>query len=248
MFITPFVTRRIHATMQELTLRQAIDLCQIPAHLNELGTSRALEAIVAESNLPLKDWTVQERIAALGHYITAQEQGDWRLTEDAMFSDYLIEQDYPAEPYRFDDLEIVPLTGEYAEAVERAQNSQTGDWIMSAMAACIRTPDDAWDGTADEFVQTNREQLFRLPESEFAHLLHHFEAAQQHLAHDVEIGFDADGIVLKGGAGLSPVRFRFIEIVSEAVQELWRSVDEPSASHFHTAGLGLGDGVELACE
>ena len=45
MFIADFVTQRIKAKMQELTLQQAIDLCQIPDSLNEQGISRALQFI-----------------------------------------------------------------------------------------------------------------------------------------------------------------------------------------------------------
>ena len=78
MFIADFVTRRIKSQMQELTLQQAIDLCQVPDSFNEQGISRALQFIVKETNLPLDKWTVQERIVALFHYITAQEKGDWQ--------------------------------------------------------------------------------------------------------------------------------------------------------------------------
>jgi|GEM_PF-5333764 len=45
MFISDFVTRRIKSQMQELTLQQAIDLCQVPDSFNEQGISRALQFI-----------------------------------------------------------------------------------------------------------------------------------------------------------------------------------------------------------
>lgn len=112
MFINDFVTKRISAKMQELTLRQAIDLCEIPTNMNELGISRALQFIVTETNLPLEKWTAQERIAAICHYLTAQEQGDFVVVNGAYLSDYMIERDYPEQPYTFDngELMIVPLS------------------------------------------------------------------------------------------------------------------------------------------
>lgn len=122
MFINDFVTKRINAKMRELTLRQAIDLCEIPDEFNELGISRALEAVITETTLPLSEWTIQERIAALIHYITAQERGDWQVADGVNVSDYLIDSDYPLSNYLFDDFEIIPLTAKYVEAIEPSKS------------------------------------------------------------------------------------------------------------------------------
>lgn len=239
MFINDFVTKRIHAKMQELTLRQAIDLCEIPEHLNELGISRALAAVVAETNLPLSQWTAQERLAAICHYLTAQEQGDFEVVAGAKLSDYVLHQDYPETPYQFDDLTIVPLTGEYLEAVERAcqGKGKCGDWVVGAMAASIRS-NEPFDGSVDEFVQENITRLLVLPESEFTRLCHHFLAAQAHLAHGFELTFTESGIAVlpqTGGDGLPSVQFRFDEIIGETTLALWRKSDEFGANDFNQA-------------
>lgn len=241
MFIMPFTTKRINAKMRELTMREAIDLCAIPDHLQELGISRALQAVVAETNLPLEQWTVQERMAAVGHYITAQEEGDWALLDGVSYAQCLLEQDYPEQPYRFEQadgamMEIVPLTGEYAEACERAvvglnaeHFAAAGNWVMAAMAATVRLAGSEWDGTADEFVQENIKRLQELPESAFAELHNHFQAAWQQMAHGFHLAFDADGLfalarVQEGGAGLVPVRFQFIACIGSATAALWRPI------------------------
>ena len=230
MFINDFVTKRITAKMQELTLRQAIDLCEIPRSMNELGISRALQSIVIETNVPLSQWTAQERIAAICHYLTAQEQGNWEVADGAYLSDYMIECDYPEESYKIDDnLIVVPLTGEYLEAIERAclTKKAHGDWFVGAMAASIRG--DEFDGSADEFVQENIMRLLELPESEFTRLCGHFMQAQRHLAHGFELTFTADGVAVlpqTGGDGLPSVQFQFDEIVSETTLALWRKPDE----------------------
>lgn len=234
MLIMPFVTRRIKAQMQELSLRDAIDLCKIPESLNEYGTSRALQAIVAETNLPLHEWTVQERMAALCHYITAQEAGDWQVSDNGKLSDYLIDEDYPESPYQFDDLEIVPLTGEYAEAVEMAVQElpEGGKWVIGAMAATIRSREEEWNGGAAEFVRENIQRLLDLPESSFNDLLSHFQAAQHQLRHGFDLAYTQDGIAAKGGAGQPPVRFHFTALLGQPTLDLWRIPDGNGADHI----------------
>lgn len=224
MFIDDFVTKRIRARMQELTLRQAIELCQIPDQLNELGISRALSMIVIETNLPLDEWTAQERIAAICHYIIAQESGDWCIAQNAMMSDYVMPQDYPNEVYSFDDLQIVPLTGAYLEAIERIKHQTRGDWLLAAMAASIINPAEPWHGSPDEFVRKNIEQLKDLSESDFLLLLGYFQAAQNHLKHLVEIEFSQEGLVVlpqKGGDELPSIQFRFDTIMGQTTRQLW---------------------------
>jgi len=198
---------------------------------------------VKETNLPLDKWTVQERIVALFHYITAQEKGDWQLVDNGSVTDYLIEQDYPETPYIFQDdgdlFHIVPLTGEYVEAIERATDSTRGKWILAAMAATIRAENDDFDGIPDERISENMTRLLALPESVFNRFLAHFQAAQIHLAHCVNIDFHDDGIILlpKGGTGLPPVRFQFDEVLEQPTITLWRKPYEFSANNLLTTQI-----------
>lgn len=239
MFIQPFITKRINAQMQELTIQGAIALCEIPPHLNELGISRALEKIINQTNLPLKEWTVQERVLAIAHYLTAQEQGDFYITEQSKLSDFYLDQDYQETPYYFDDLEIVPLTAKYAESIERAiisMNIQNA-WTIGAMAATIRQKGDKWQGSADEFIHENIQRILNLPESEFLELLNHFQAAQEHLKHGVEILYTNDGIAMlsqKGDTSVELVKFRFDTLINETTATLFRKPENISTNNRDT--------------
>lgn len=243
MFIQPFITRRIRAKMKELTLKDVIDLCEIPVHLNELGTSAALEKIIKETSLPLSEWTAQERIVALGHYLTAQEQGDFYITDESKLSDFYLESDYPENTYQFNELEIVPITAEYLEAIERviiSMNIQNA-WLIGAMAATIRQKGDEWNGTPDEFIQENIQRLLTLPESEFLNLVEHFYKAQEALAHGIEIAF-LDGIVAVSQKGEKTnrelVKFCFDALISEEAKRLFRRNESPNTHHQLTPEIG----------
>lgn len=155
----------------------------------------------------------------------------------------MIEQDYPETPYIFQDdgdlFHIVPLTGEYVEAIERATDSTRGKWILAAMAATIRAENDDFNGIPDERISENMTRLLALPESVFNRFLAHFQAAQIHLTHCVNIDFHDDGIILlpKGGTGLLPVRFQFDEVLGQPTIALWRKPDEFSANNLLTTQI-----------
>lgn len=233
MFIPPFCTKRIRAEMKELTLGQAIELCEIPEGLNELGISRALGAVVAETSLPLGEWTVQERLAAVCHYLTARHGGDWEVSDGIMLSRYLLDKDYPDKPYSIDDeLEIVPLTGGYAEACERATVGQNaGARLLAVMAASIRNKggEEAFDGTPDEFVQENISRLKALPQSAFDDLYRHFQTAfSVDLKHIFEMVVTDDGLAVlpqtdgESEDGINAVMFPVDTFIGSAVAALWR--------------------------
>lgn len=236
MFIQPFITRRIRAKMKELTLKDVIELCEIPVHLNELGTSAALEKIIEETSLPLSEWTAQERIVALSHYLVAQENGDFAVTEQSQLSDFYLESDYPENTYQFNELEIVPITADYLEAIERAvlAYEMPNAWLIGAMAASIKEQGDEWNGTPDEFVQENIKRLLTLPESEFLNLVEHFYTAQEALAHGIEIAF-LDGIVAVSQKGEKTnrelVKFCFDTLISEEAKRLFRRNESPNTHH-----------------
>lgn len=233
--------------MKPLSLRAAIELCEIPDHMNEYGVGKALREIITETNIPLDKYTVQERYAAICHYITAQEQGDWEIAEIAdkgkiFYSDYpLVNIDYPEDDvYRFtlsdeeetEEYIIVPLTGEYIEAAERYIMSKAryggnkrGDWVVGAMAAQIRLASEPeWDGVPDELVAKNYERLLDLPEIIFNALAEHYNRAQVYLRHAFNIGLDKEGVIIfpKEVVGLPPTRFPFTTMLGETTISLWK--------------------------
>ena len=107
------------------------------------------------------------------------------------------------------------------------------------MAATIRAENDDFDGIPDERISENMTRLLALPESVFNRFLAHFQAAQIHLAHCVNIDFHDDGIILlpKGGTGLPPVRFQFDEVLGQPTIALWRKPDEFSANNLLTTQI-----------
>lgn len=237
MFISPFITSRITAQMQELTLGQTMELCEIPDEMNEYGIGKMLSFVVTETNLPVEEWTAQERLFALSHYLVALNKGDVELEDEngniIPLSEYMIDKDYPESNYTFKQfdkeeeitLEVVPLTGEYLEAVERAciaNGKKMGDWVVATMAAQIRVAGEMWNGVADDYVQENIKRLKELPLADFDSLFFEFCKGLEQQEHLLRIGFSNDGLMLKGGAGLPPVRFPFITAISETATLLWK--------------------------
>lgn len=145
-FIPDLVTSRIHAQIKELSIGSIIELCQSPVAYNEAGIGKAVAAFIKESNLPIEQWTAQERYAAIIHYyINVFHDGEPPLLDEetkATALNYLIPQDYPIQLSKSlahtnsagdlrvdiqldpdsdtpDNLAVVPLTGAWIEAVER---------------------------------------------------------------------------------------------------------------------------------
>ena len=90
--IPKFRTRRITATLRELSIGESIKIASIPAHLEE-ATCTAFLRCAIESATGVEDpanWTVQERIFGIAHYLasSAEDGPDFSLG-DGRYSDYL---------------------------------------------------------------------------------------------------------------------------------------------------------------
>lgn len=258
MFIAPFNTKRIRANITELTLRQAIQLCEVPDDLAITGMKEALSMIVSETNLPIEEWTIQECLACMAHYITQRDKEDWEMAPKSPLSAYLMgEVDYPESDnlnYSFEQsdgsdtsyLKVVPLTLEYALAVENAISQHhlkttKGLWKAAVMAACIfpNIPSHSNHHEDDEemmdlplspndYVQSNLEQLLNGDEGSFVELLAHFETAWERQSHLFILDFDEEGVFImpnpqKGGVGVyPPTRFQFDAITWETTSLLFK--------------------------
>lgn len=144
--IPEFITSRINAQLKEISVGDMIDLCHLPVEYNEKGISKVIASIVADTNLPIEQWTAQERYAAmLQYFMYAYYDGEnIAITDNIYILDYSIaDKDYPVSSrkslteaqspeqefaYRFlldgesdnpDDLWMLPLTGKWMEAIER---------------------------------------------------------------------------------------------------------------------------------
>lgn len=267
-FIPDLVTSRIHAKIKELSIGAIIELCNTPVEYNELGITKAIEAIVAETNIPISQWTAQERYAAILHYYYCVNfnSEDAIIDEEsgATVEDYLLKgKDYPVPPVSKlgeghqqpllkydieldtdsetpDKLWMLPLTGEWMEAIERVVvggyikkiTDNVEIWRIAAAAAQILprniTYEDALSRSGvsvDKYISDNVNLILALQESHYKELMRAFDAGTKHLDHIVALRLSASGFCLesaKGGVdGMPSFRFLFGAILSKGARESW---------------------------
>lgn len=231
--IPPLRTKRLTVRMCELSIRDAIALAAIPAHLQQESASRFLRATVAEVKgvEDISAWTVQERTLAICHYManTLDDGPDFALSGGVShYSDYLMGgHDYPCDSLGLGELEgdqwaIRQLTGRLAESVERLEGeiediSADTHWQVGLMAAqLIPNGDDGGElseGDLDAFIHQRMLVLLGLPESAFARLTAMFQSGQQQLEHLLKLSHDEEGLIIlpadkEGGElAIPPARF-----------------------------------------
>lgn len=256
-FIPKLVTSRITASIKELSIGSIIDLCNTPTEYNELGISKTIAAIVEETNLPLEQWTAQERYAAMLHYyycVYFDSRHTAVLDEEtgAVIDDYFLEnKDYPvpksnkfAQPHQQpllkydivldkdseqpDFLWMLPLTGEWIEAVERVvlggYIKQISDnveiWRIATAAAQILprgiTHEEAIKlagVSIDKFISDNANLILAMKSSDYEELMRAFDKGTEALDHIVTLRLSASGFCLEGrkggGDALPSLRFLF---------------------------------------
>lgn len=244
--IPKFRTRRITATLRELSIGESIKIASIPAHLEEACCTAFLRCAI-ESATGVEDpanWTVQERIFGIAHYLasTAEDGPDFSLG-DGRYSDYLDgASDIPTAVASVeigevggDVWHIRHLTGAMAESIERMTGEVEGisgrlHWLLGGMACqMVRAGESAPDasdgeGAFDEFLVGRMRVMAAFPESDFANLMTKYMEGRNKLHHLFRIEFTSDGIVAmpKGGAAsdLPPARFPAHTCLSGMAREL----------------------------
>lgn len=214
--IPPLRTKRLTARLRELTIRDAIALAAVPAHLHQESASRFLRAAVAEVKgvTDPADWTVQERTLAICHYMasTLDDGPDFALAGGvSRYSDYLMGgTDYPAERVELGELEgdtwsIRQLTGRLAESIERLEGelddiTRGAHWQAGMMAAqLIPNGDDGeglTEGELDAFLLARMQTILGFPESAFTRLLAMYHDGADKLQHLLKLSFDDEGIIV----------------------------------------------------
>ena len=223
-------SKRITARLQELSILDAIGLASIPDHLPEEATTAFLRAAVAEASgvADPQQWTVQERILAVCHYMasTFDDGPDFSLAGgQSRYSDYLLgDQQYSVPEIDIGELEgdqwvVRHLTGARAASIERLQGEIPGisgrtHWQVGAMAAQMVPNGDGGpeegDGEIDAFLLQRMRVIAGFPESAFAILLDRYLGACERLQHLFRIGFDDDGLIVlprEDAGGLPAARF-----------------------------------------
>jgi hypothetical protein len=246
-YFPPLRTRRLTLQLRELSIGDSLALAAMPGHMEEASTTAFLRAAVDASKGGVDDparWTVQERILAVCHYLSATtEDGPDFSLGAGRYSDYLQgEADIQTSVQAVevgevggDTWHVRHLTGAMAESIERMAGEIEGlsgrlHWLFGAMAAqLVRTGEEvpdaaAGEGAFDEFLLSRVMVLKGYPESDFAKLMTLYLEGRDKLHHFFKLEFTEDGIVAmpKGGAAgnLPPARFPVHTCLSRMAREL----------------------------
>lgn len=227
--ITPLRMCRHKIEMTELTISDCVYLLGMRPELQQAGITEAIKRFSGQDS---SQWSVQERTLAICHYLSGTSDNPDFNVGEAKFTDYLMpDTAYPSNlPLRLgelcgDDWSIQPLTGEYAEAIERLiyDNKLTADlfgWWVGAMAAqlCLAHHVKPEPNEVDAWLLNRCEIIKSYPESDFKQLLLMFIRGNSELDHYFKLDFGKHGIVFRPASevrALPVARFQFISTVSE---------------------------------
>ena len=230
-------TRRLTAQLRELSIGESIAIAAMPPHLQEAECTAFLRAAVksAQGVEDPAQWTVQERILGVCHYLAATaEDGPDFAVGSGRYSDYLdggADVDTKVQQIEVGEVGgdawlMRHLTGAMAESIERMAGEVLDaggapiparlHWILGAMAAQLvrageSVPDSDAGGAFDEFLAERMRVMIAFPESDFAALMGLYFDGRDRMHHLFRIEFSDEGIIAipKGGAAenLLPARF-----------------------------------------
>lgn len=249
MIIEPIRTKRIQFPLRELSIGDAIALCEVPSTLHERGTTMALRGIIADDAIDPLHLTVQERAFVLAQYHaqTNGEEPDFTVG-DGRYSDYLVYSEYQIDDKFLceqgdDRWSISPLLGLHSESIERLilqerLQAKRHHWWAGAMASMLhneatrKKPEWASmrEFDIDEHIFAGATAFMSYPESAFLELLQFFLSGVESLDHLFRLDFQDDGIVFRqareGSAALPPARFHFNTAVSETTYRVFGNATE----------------------
>ena len=241
-------TRRLTVQLRELSIGESVGIAAMPPHMAEATCSAFLQCAVQSSQggEPLANWTVQERMLAVCHYLaaTAEDGPDFSVGR-GRYSDYLdgaADIESPAQQVELGNVGgdvwcIGHLTGAMAESIERMRGEVERidgrlHWLLGGMAAqLVRHGEDVPDasshaGAFDEHLVKRMRVIAGFPESDFLRLMSLYLMGRQKLYHLFKIDFSDDGILampkMKGGVAseLPPAKFPVHTCLSRLAREL----------------------------
>lgn len=220
--------------LRELKLGEAIQIGRMPPLL-EAQLTAFLGFILEDKDLPLS-LTIQERYYLLMLYRTCQKDSNLALEGD--YSAYFIQSAQRLSWYQqqqSDQLLVTQLTGQQAEVLEELCEDLL-DWTLGAMALQCQQIEslDHWptlptSATREQTAQIMRERiaiLEAMPDSEFDQLYAEYNYLNEQFHYLVKTGFDAQGIVIYGGADDAPVRFRVLTCMGQFSQFMAKHMAE----------------------
>lgn len=246
----PLRTPRIQVEMHELSARDAIALCQMPADQCEYGTTELLKRILVEpkdirqgQETDIRLWTIQERAFAVAHYLAGMIGGDFQVGEAGLYSDYIMESGISGPPPalaigNIADAEwmLQPMLGWHAEAIERLIQAEElpadrSGWLTGALAVQVYRLDegrldcaDHTDAEIDAAVHARAVALMALPESQFMALVAAYYMHGPETDHIFHLTICEDGLGFlpaKEVPGNPPARFHFSMAIREDTMEVF---------------------------
>lgn len=239
----PLRTKRFTVQLQEMTIGQGIAIAGMPPQFPQAEATAFLRAVIKPGqNLgkladPI-DWTVQERLFTICHYIaaTAEDGPDFSVGE-GHYSDYIdagkdseVPESIELGTIAGDEYVLHQLTGRMAEAIERLVgevNDTNGrplpvrlHWIIGGMAAQLQRvkyegnpSENAVDSAAyDDWLLKRMRVFCEFPEADFWAVAVAYLDGRTKLSHLLSIDFTNDGIVVlpnEGGAAADLPPARF---------------------------------------
>lgn len=227
-------TKRLTVQLKELSIGESIAIAAMPVHLHEATTTAFLRAAASsvKGEQDPAQWTAQERIFAVCHYLACVIEGgpDFALGESGRYSDYFdgaadvssSVQLVPVGEISGDAWNVRHLTGGMAESIERLSGVINGiggrmHWILGPMAAQLvrdgeETPlPEEGEGEFDDWLATRMQIMAGFPSSDFELLVYAFSDGREKLHHLFRLNCDEEGLLAMpregAAAGLPPARF-----------------------------------------
>lgn len=228
-------TQRLTVQLKELSIGAACQIAAMPTNAEQASATAFLRHAVDTVSTGPTDpaqWTVQERIMAMCHYMASTlEDGPNFSVGAGHYGDYL--DGSSNEAAALDSVEVGELggdvwhvrhlTGAMAESIERTEGEVGGmsgylHWVLAAMALQMTLADGKndmpQDGTAlDNYLADKMQVIAAYPESDFIALRAMYEDGRDKLHHLLRITFSRDkaatGVIVlpQGGVALPPARF-----------------------------------------
>lgn len=249
----PLRMQRLTVHLKELSIGESIAIAAMPPQFEQAECTAFLRAVIEHVEGPEDpaDWTVQERLFAVCHYMAAvaPDGPDFSLGE-GHYSDYLNVSEevsfdaagVPVGEVCGDAWRIRHLTGRMVETVERLQGEMKNaageavppffHWTLGCMAAqLVREgetfgPEGMTAGEYDKALLERMNVFMHYPESDFMALLQCFYEAREKLKHLFDIEFSHEGIVVLptegAAANLPPAKFPVLSCLAPFARRLVR--------------------------
>ena len=252
--IPPLRNNRMTVELKELTIGQSIELAEMATHLLEASTTKmlrfAIKSVKGVDEDPI-NWTAQERMLAVSHYIACTSDEIDFAIGNGNYSDY-IDYELTVSPalkqveigeLGGDKWAIQHLTGAMIEAIEFLQDDTGLDayvhFLIGTMAAQLvivgeKTPEFKLEQDRYDWLLKRIETFKNYPESDFESLIVAYQIHKSKLDHFFRIGVDAQGLIAlpsekEGGKlGLPPTRFPVATCLSRTARDMARKPERIS--------------------